>query len=129
VATKFVIIVRGGTDYNQLRRQMMSLSDKSGWEVDTLGRGFIQETGQIALPINHEDELYAGHYFHKRYDTESLSVEYLSAYQESANSDILALVAGIYSDRSTAQEALKRLKRYEPEAYLLESQLYMGCAH
>lgn len=127
--TKFVIVAGVGTAYAQMRNEMMALSKESGIEVDTLGRGFNEETGKIALPNDHADELNAGHYYHKRDDSETLSLEYLQAYQDDSNPQTIALVAGVYSEKQSALKALKQVQVIKAKAYLLETQLYMGCVH
>lgn len=66
---------------------------------------------------------------YKRYDTGTLSIEYLKAYQKGSDAQTVALLAGVYSDKEITLKALKELRMSESKAYLLETQLYMGCVH
>jgi hypothetical protein len=97
--------------------------------MDTMDRTYNEAKELIALPEDHDDEIYAGDYFPRRYPAASLSIEYLSFYQEGTGKKTMALVAGIYDNKSGADSALRILRGILPAAYIVESRIYMGCIH
>ena len=53
-------------------------------------RTYDKAKNLIALPDNHEDEIYAGDYLPRRYPSSTLSLEYLQFYQEAASEKSIA---------------------------------------
>lgn len=84
---------------------------------------------KLILSESDEDEIYAGSYFPRRFPSENLSIEYLEFYDDKADSLTFALVSGIYETKSKADSALKAMKKFEPNAFLLKSRIYIGCMH
>ncbi len=103
---------------------MVELHDKSKIPIDTLGRTYNSVKKRIALPEDAADELYAGDYFPRRFPSESLSLEYLSIYQNHAGSNTIALVTGIFSTKKEANRALQEWKIKEVKAFKIKSSMY-----
>ena len=127
----YVVIADTGQNYFQLRTKMFNLAEKAGSEIDTMGRGFNPLKERITLPVDAEDEIYAGEYFPRRYPSTSLSLEYLGYYLPNGQMEntTIALVTTITSNKKEAEKALNVLKRYSKRAYLIRSRIYMGCIH
>ena len=81
------------------------------------------------MPDDHEDEIYAGDYFPRRYPSEDLSLEYLIIYDNNAINKTIALVAGIYEEENEAQILLNKLKKHHPKSFVVNTDLYIGCMH
>lgn len=87
----FIIVADTSESYEILHKKMYELSSKLNFEVDTMGRGYDKNKGLICLPENHEDEIYAGDYFPRRYPSDKLSLEYLDYYKKEINHLVVLL--------------------------------------
>jgi hypothetical protein len=127
----YVVVVDTSTDYGTLRTKMFSLSKAIGIKIDTMGRGFNGTKNLIALPEDDSDEIYAGDYFPRRYPNEKLSLEYLVFYNQndSTTPNLIALVSLITDIEQRAREHLDSIKTIEPKAFIVNSEIYMGCMH
>lgn len=127
----YIVISDTSQDYSELRQKMFDLNEKLKTEIDTMGRGFNREKNLICLPENNEDEIYAGGYFPRRYPSETLSLEYLVYYTngKKPTEGTIALVAIITDDKEKADKKLVEVKKYSDKAFILNSQIYMGCMH
>lgn len=127
-ASYYVLVVDTGKSYDELRAKMFNLHQSSNLVIDTMGRYYNRVKNLIQLPDNDEDEMYAGEYFPRRYPSPNLSLEYLDQYQPGSESKMIALVAGIYETKISADSALNAIKRSE-KAFVLKSRIYVGCMH
>ncbi len=127
--TCYLVIADTGRNYYALQQKMVGISKKLSVPVNTLGRYYNAAKDLISLPDNDEDELYAGSYFPRREPSESLSLEYLYFYQNTAPEKTIALVRGIYGSEPEAVKALKALQPFIQTAYKIKAQVYMGCMH
>lgn len=127
----FIIVADTSESYEILHKKMYELSSKLNFEVDTMGRGYDKNKGLICLPENHEDEIYAGDYFPRRYPSDKLSLEYLDYYKKGnkPSGGIIALVIAITDKKEHAESILKKVQTQEKNAFILESKIYMGCMH
>lgn len=125
----YVIISDTGSEYSALRNKMFELSKSAKMDIDTMDRGYNVKKGRLVLPDNHEDEMYAGEYFPRRYDSDFLSIEYLNFYTERAGENTMAVIAGIYEDKSLADSAYLSIRQIDNKALLMRSKMYIGCMH
>jgi hypothetical protein len=108
---------------------MLAVNKTLNIKIDTLGRFYNRKKNLIQLPDNADDEVYAGDYFLRRGEGESLSLEYLNAYKRGSNEKMMALLSGIYEKKSSADSALAILKRYDDHSFVVKTKIYMGCVH
>ena len=127
--TCYVVVADTGRHYMELREQMFSYQNTLRQQIDTMERTYDKAKDLIALPHNHQDEIYAGDYLPRRYPSSTLSLEYLNLYQERASEKSIALVTGIYEHRESADSALTILKKINSKAFVVKSDIYMGCIH
>jgi hypothetical protein len=125
----YVLVADTGTSYYNLRSIMISSAEKLEQEVDTMGREFNSEKNLIALPIDAEDEMWAGDYYPRRFASNFLSLEYLDYYEVNAGDSTIVIVSGIYDMEASADSALAKLKTVLPSARLIKTKLYQGCMH
>lgn len=125
----FLVVADTGLDYYLLRKKMFILTQKFDIPVDTMGRGYYPGKKLIALPENDEDEMYAGSYFPRRFPSESLSLEYLNFYRQSADEKTIALLAGIFEKEEEAQARLQLIKGVQQSAFLFQAKVFTGCMH
>ncbi len=127
----FIVVSDTSQNYFELRQKMFELNEKLKVEIDTIGREFNKRKNLIALPENHEDELYAGEYFLRRFPSETLSLEYLTHYtsDKKPTEGTIALVTIITDDIERAEKKLAEVKKYSLEAFIINSQIYLGCMH
>lgn len=128
-ASYYFVIADTGREYHVLRSKMMALHAKLNFPVDTLERGYNEKKDLIALPENHDDELYAGEYFPRRFPSVHFSLEYLHTYAEKYPAKTIALVAGISETAREADSILFIIKKEDPQAFRFRSSIYVGCAH
>lgn len=125
----YILIADTGKNYFQLHEKMLLLSKQMQLPVDTMDRFYNQQKDLIALPDNHDDEMYAGDYFPRRFPGQSLSIEYLPVYLPDAGEKTMALVAGIFEEEHDANAALNQLKQKVPGAFKTRAEIYVGCMH
>lgn len=128
-ADLYVLVADTGKSYYDLRSVMFSSAEKLEQEVDTMGREFNVEKNLIALPLDSEDEIWAGDYYPRRFTSNFLSLEYLDYYEENAGDSTIVIVSGIYDMEASADSALAKLKTILPSARLIKTKLYQGCMH
>lgn len=128
-ASYYFVIADTGRDYHTLHSKMMAMHRKLNFPIDTLEREYNQTKDLIALPENHEDELYAGEYFPRRFPSVHFSLEYLNTYAEKYPEKTIALVAGISETKRGADSILTIIKKEDPQAFRFRSSIYVGCAH
>ncbi|MBW4889706.1 hypothetical protein KXQ82_08260 [Mucilaginibacter sp. HMF5004] len=125
----YIVIADTGLNYDVLHQKMISINKPLKIKIDTLGRFYNPKKNLIQLPDNDPDEIYAGDYFLRRGEGESLSIEYLNAYKGSSNEKMMALLSGIYEKKSSADSALVLLKKTSASSFVLKADIYMGCMH
>ena len=125
----YLVIADTAQNYNSIRSQVAILSTKYNIEFDSLGRIFDSQIDSIILPRNAEDEIYSGQYLHRRFPSNSSSIEYLSAYQTHSSHNTFALVAGIFDDFKKATDAALLITSDFPKLYILKTRIYTGCMH
>lgn len=123
-----VLIADTSGQYFDLYDNMYALSELTGLEIDTMDRSWNEEKQLLCLANDHEDEIYAGEYYPRRFEHEHLSIEYLWLYTD-ATDETLALVAGIYETAEQAQQAHEVIIEYMPNAHIITTEMYMGCIH
>lgn len=128
-ATCYVVVADTGLNYHQLYSKLELISKELHIPVELSGRRYNKSKNLISLPEDDEDEIYAGEYFPRRNPSEELSLEYLNFYSEKAGEKTIALIAGIFEDEKDAKRALEKLKKSEPKAFSLKSEIYVGCMH
>lgn len=127
----YIVISDTSESYFELRQKMFALNEKLKAEIDTMGRGFSKNKNLICLPENDVDEMYAGDYFPRRYPSETLSLEYLTYYTHGNKpaEGTIALVTTVTDDKEAAKKKLAEVKKYADNAFMVTSQIYMGCMH
>ena len=127
----FIVIADSSQVYSELKLKMFNLKDKLNVEIDTMGRGYNKTKDLICLPENDEDEIYAGDYFPRRFPSETLSLEYLDYYDKKNGEKTIGLIVGIFQQKEklNAERLLKNLSEFFPNAYILNTDIYMGCMH
>jgi len=128
-AIYYVVVTDTGTNYSELRDKMENIHQALNIAIDTMGRYYNKTKDLIALPDNDSDEIYAGAYYPRRSPTDFLSLEYLTFYKKGSPSNTIALIAGIYENKSSADSALNILKPSQRNAFAIKSSIYVGCMH
>jgi hypothetical protein len=128
-ANYFLVIAGKGDEYGPLQDLMKNISNSTGITIDTMGRYYDAAKKRIVLPEDDEDEMYAGDYFPRRFPSEELSIEHLSFYQSGAGEYTMILVAGIFEESASADSVLRIINAFNPDAFVLESKVYIGCMH
>ena len=123
-----IVIADTSSNYYQLHDKMTCISEKLLIEIDSMGREYDAENKLIRLPKNHEDEIYAGDYFPRRYPSKTLSIEHFE-YYNIESSHLKCIVAGIYETKKEAVKRMKLIKPYSSNTFILSTKLYMGCMH
>lgn len=128
-ADYYVVIADTGNNYYSLRDKMFDISHTTGITIDTLDRFYNPKKDLIQLPDNYpEDDIYQGDYFPRRYPSQNLSLEYLDWYKDGAKAKTIALIRGIYENKTSADSALKVLESIQT-AFVIKSHIYVGCMH
>lgn len=126
-ADYYVVIADTGFNYYSLRDKMFELNHTTGVAIDTMDQYYDKQKNLIKLPDNYDDDVLAGQYVMRREPSKTLSLEYLASYKINSNKKMIALVTGIYEDKSSADSALKALQPIS--AFSIKSKIYIGCIH
>lgn len=126
-ADYYVVIADTGRNYYSLRDKMFELNRATGIVIDTMDQYYDKQKDLIKLPDNYDDEILAGQYVMRRYPSKTLSLEYLDSYKINSDKKMIALVTGIYENKSGADSALKAIQPIS--AFSIKSKIYIGCIH
>ena len=127
--TVFLVVVDTNVNYAVLNKKMYGMKNVYSIQVDTMNRYFNDQSQKLILREDDEDELYAGDYFPRRYVSNTLSIEYLGFYMPDTKDNTLALVAGIAGSKKEAALLMKKVKPMNPNTFILEAKIFMGCMH
>lgn len=130
--TAFIVIVDTGKNYKSLHEKMFQVSRTFNIDIDTMDRGYNVTERRLTLAADHPDEIYAGSYFPRRYDSDHLSIEHLTYYTKGHSptaDETMALVACITDSLSVAKGLETILKPTHPNAFIVSAELYLGCMH
>lgn len=125
----YVVVTDTGNSYYSLKEKMQAISQNLNIPIDTMGRFYNKKKNIIQLPDNDSDEIYAGDYYPRRYPSNFLSLEYMNLYKRGSSKSTIALVAGIYEKKSSADSALSVLKSSQKNTFAILSPIYIGCIH
>jgi hypothetical protein len=129
MADVVVTIADTGRTYEALHRMMRRLASVLPAEIDTMGRYYDPVRDSILVPMDDEDELYVGQYYPRRFEGNTLSIEYLDQYDTTAAPGTMALVTGLWANDLQADSALQLLRVHMPRAYQVHALVYQGCMH
>jgi hypothetical protein len=126
----YLVVADTGTDYYALRGLLEEIGQLTGQGIDTFGRYYNAEKDSLILPEDDEDEMWAGAYFPRREMTPAGSIEYLDAYRRRDTSTrMLAAVAGLFADQRGADSMLALIRKKYQAAWVMKTEVYMGCMH
>lgn len=134
-ADYYLVIADASTNYFSLQKKMINIHCKFNIEIDTLRRYYNTEKKQILLPEDDEDEIYQGEYFPRRFEANTLSIEYAYIYEEnnvlepSNYPTKMILVAGMFVNKTRADSLQNVLKALYPKTFVQKSKIYIGCMH
>lgn len=123
----YIVISDTSYSFYELEKKLTKYSLDYNLKIDMQDKTYDLHKKQICLPENHEDELYAGTYYPRRYSSEYLSIEYIQYYQEDLKKDLMGIIFLITEDKKEAQRKLKNLDINS--AYILKAKIYVGCMH
>ncbi|GAA4465937.1 hypothetical protein GCM10023093_19030 [Nemorincola caseinilytica] len=128
--TLYIVVADTAKDYYILQRSMYALHKATGIVVDTMRRHYDEQKNKIVLAEDDEDEMYRGDYYPRRTAGTSLSLEYYSLYDNTGTTeDNIALVAGQYETRASADSLRALIAPHAPKIFVREAQMYTGCMH
>jgi hypothetical protein len=127
-----LLIVGSHGAYRDALAAAKAFSAASGIAYDSQGMIYDAKRGLI-LPDDADDDIYAGQYVRRRYDTcgggkPCVTVERSEAY-EGFRPGLYIVVAGVVGRGAEADERLKLARKIVPSAYIKQTTLYMGCIH
>jgi hypothetical protein len=126
----YLVVADTGTDYYTLRGILEDVKHITGQEIDTFGRYYNVEKDSLILPEDDADEMWAGAYFPRREMTPAGSIEYLDAYRRrDTSSRMLAAVAGLFAEKRGADSMLALIRKQYQGAWVMKTEVYMGCMH
>lgn len=125
----YVVVADTSKKYSQLQGSMYKLADKMLFEIDTMNRYYDSKKDLICLPETNEDEMYRGDYFPRRSPSATLSLEYMNFYKPGAGEKTIALVAGIYEGEGEANVRLADVRKVMNLAFVIKSEVFVGCMH
>ncbi|MGC4057118.1 MAG: hypothetical protein QM743_03225 [Chitinophagaceae bacterium] len=129
MAHYYLVILDSGKNYAALDAAMLQTGRSSGTHIDTMERHFDTKKHKIILSEQSDDEIYAGTYYPRRFPSPELSIEYLSYYLPSADTNTMILVAGITESATSADSVAAFYRRGYAKTFVLPADIYTGCMH
>jgi hypothetical protein len=125
----YLTVADTGRDYFQLRKEMFAISEKLKYPIDTQRRYYNRKKDEIVLPDDYDDEMYRGEYYPRRDASNNLSLEYYRVYSNASTYKNIALVAGIYDSRKSADSFLTLVQPLTGKPFVVKANVYVGCMH
>ncbi len=125
----YAVLADTGRDYSSLHNTMFLIAKELNHPIDTMERYFDESTKELKLLEDSDDEMYAGYYFPRRFEGNFLSIEYLYLYDNKANINTMALVAGSFLNPESADSLCRKLKPIAPKSLVVMFWEYDGCMH
>ena len=125
----YVVVADTGNQYSVLYDDLKTLEKNTQLPINLMGRYYNAQKKQIILREDDEDQLYAGHYFPRRFPENSLSVEYWYYFSPNSSERTMAAIAGITEQASEADSLLQVIRPWSPKAHRIKSKVYIGCLH
>jgi hypothetical protein len=126
----FVTIADTGHSFEAMTKTMMHLTQSFGAvEMEHPINQYIPERDSLMVPPDSDDEMWRGAYMLRRSADETMTVEYLDMYDTAAPPGTMAVVTGIWSERSQADSVLRAHRSGSPVPRLIPARLYQGCMH
>lgn len=123
----YIIVADTGSNYEALKNKMLALHNTANIEIDTMGRSYNKAKDLIALADDDKDEMFAGDYYPRRSVSSTLSLEYLSMYIDNVSPKTIAVIAGIYETKESADSAWKAIGNVD--THIVKAHMYIGCIH
>ena len=129
--TAFIVVLDTSDQFNKMFDLALRTSKKFNIQFDTFQKTYFSETNLWGVSMSSEDVMYSGEYFPRRHgdEKEILSLEYQNWYDHSSRDKNLMLVANIFHFSMDAEESVARWRPFFPNAFILQSEIYMGCMH
>lgn len=115
---KFIVVVDTNADVHALSSNIPKLENDFNLKKDSISLQHIKN-----------GETFYNTSLPRRYDGRFLSLEYFKFYKSHTDTSTLALVAGVFSDSTTAYSLLDSLLSSNTTAFIVKTKLYMGCMH
>lgn len=125
----YAVLADTGRDYASLHNTMFRIAKELNHPIDTMERYFNESTKELKLTEDSDDDMYAGYYFPRRFEGNFLSIEYLYLYDNKANTNTMAVVAGSFLSRNSADSLCRKLKPITPKSIVVMFWEYDGCLH
>jgi hypothetical protein len=136
IRDKYLVVLCVEREFDAAKREAKRVSIASGIQFSMNGKVWDSQRGLI-LPDDCNDPMYCGEYVPRRYNELDLtatnpvgyiSVEKSDAYPYLQKGYYIAL-AVICDSQQGAQKELLKFNRFSPKAYVVKTQIYMGCIH
>ena len=121
---KYILVLKLTKDYNEAVKIATEANKKTDLEFQNESRGYSKEKG-IYYTKDIGDGLSKGEYIARRDAGDYISLENSSSYTVFESGYIVVMV-GIYDDRGSAEERLRRIKQFYTEAYVEETVMWNG---
>lgn len=132
---RWIVVLGTYQDFPEAKRDAETYAQAGGIPFSMNGMIFDQKG--LHLPDNDPDQVYAGDYLLRRFNTanvgdevvmEHLSVEKSGAYT-GFPSEKYIIVASIAESSKEGSRMLKRFKGIAPKAYVKKTRIFVGCMH
>lgn len=129
-ADLFVTIADTGRDFEILTKTMRYLTESTGAvEMESPINPYDPERDSLMVPVDSDDEIWAGAYMLRRTVDPTMTVEYLDAYDTAAAPGTMAVVTGIWATRAEADSVVNAHATQAPVHLVIPARLYQGCMH
>ncbi len=135
VQNRWLVVLGTYKDFPAAKQDAEAYAQASGTPFSM--NGMIFDEKGLHLPDNDPDQIYAGEYLLRRFNTasvgddlvqEHVSIEKSGSYTGFASGDYL-IVASVSDSAKEAAEWRKRFRKIAPKAYVKKTPIFLGCLH
>lgn len=132
---RWLVVLGTYKDFPAAKRDAEAYARASG--IPFSMNGMVFDEKGLHLPDTDPDQIYAGDYLLRRFNTasvgdelveEHLSIEKSGAYA-GFSPDEYIIVARVAENTKEAAQARKHFKKIAPKAYVKKTRIFMGCLH
>jgi hypothetical protein len=136
IEDRWVVILGAHKDFHQAKADAERIARASG--VPFSMNGMIYDKKGLRFPDNYEDEVFAGGYLARRFNStlvgeeeveEHVSVEKSEEYQGFAPGYYIVVGSVAETSEKARTMVVEQFRKLAPKAYVKKTEVYLGCMH
>ena len=123
----YIVVLSQSDDYAGLVKRAKGISSDTGIKYDGEGMVYDPKRGLI-IPDDSDDDMWAGSYYPRRYDSRFISIEYSKYYLDKPKGKY-AIIGFMDMKAREAKRMHQWFQKYVPDAVYSHKPFWQGCIH